>query len=90
MAMATNSMCYYYFSWVLVLSFMLGLMACCMASQIGLGSRLLASQDQAWISDNGTFAFGFTPIVNIQDRFQLGIWFNELPGDRTVVWSANR
>ncbi|KAL9412370.1 hypothetical protein AB3S75_045907 [Citrus x aurantiifolia] len=83
-------MCYYYFSWVLVLSFMLGLMDCCMASQIGLGSRLLASQDQAWISDNGTFAFGFTPIVNIQDRFQLGIWFNELPGDRTVVWSANR
>ncbi|GMY07352.1 G-type lectin S-receptor-like serine/threonine-protein kinase At5g24080 isoform X1 [Fagus crenata] len=60
-----------------------------MASHIGLGSRLLASQDQAWVSDNGTFAFGFTPAER-RDQFELAIWFAELPGDRTIVWSANR
>ncbi|KAK3219933.1 hypothetical protein Dsin_013903 [Dipteronia sinensis] len=63
---------------------------------IGLGSRLLASdhQDQSWVSDNGTFAFGFTPAAaaaeDSRDSFEVGIWFGQLPGDRTMVWSANR
>ncbi|XP_022738918.1 G-type lectin S-receptor-like serine/threonine-protein kinase At5g24080 isoform X2 [Durio zibethinus] len=62
----------------------------CISGQIGLGSRLLASgQGRPWVSDNGTFAFGFTR-SDTRDRFLLGIWFAELPGDRTVVWSANR
>ncbi|XP_039044549.1 G-type lectin S-receptor-like serine/threonine-protein kinase At5g24080 isoform X2 [Hibiscus syriacus] len=62
----------------------------CIAGQIGLGSRLVGSQQgRGWVSDNGTFAFGFTP-SDIRYRFLLGIWFAELPGDRTLVWSANR
>lgn len=62
----------------------------CMAGQIGLGSRLLAKDNRAWVSDNGTFAFGFTQMDDQRDQLQLAIWFAELPGDRTVVWSANR
>lgn len=61
-----------------------------MASQIGLGSRLVAKDNRAWVSDNGTFAFGFTQLNDQPDQLQLAIWFAELPGDRTVVWSANR
>lgn len=52
---------------------------------IGIGSRLLASGEESWVSDNGTFAFGFTP-SDTQDRFLLGIWFAQLPGDQSVVW----
>ncbi|KAJ4843378.1 hypothetical protein Tsubulata_032684 [Turnera subulata] len=65
-----------------------------MAAVIGLGSRLLARENRAWVSDNNTFAFGFTPAKNNanddDNLFQVGIWFLNLPGDRTVVWSANR
>ncbi|GAV84905.1 Pkinase domain-containing protein/S_locus_glycop domain-containing protein/B_lectin domain-containing protein [Cephalotus follicularis] len=61
----------------------------CLASQIGLGSTLLASDDQTWISDNSTFALGFTS-TDTSGQFQLAIWFAQIPGDRTVVWSANR
>lgn len=60
------------------------------SSHIGLGSRLLASQGQVWISDNATFAFGFKPAETDQRMFVLGIWFAKLPGDPTLVWSANR
>ncbi|WCJ36755.1 G-type lectin S-receptor-like serine/threonine-protein kinase At5g24080 [Euphorbia peplus] len=63
---------------------------CLGVGRIGLGSRLLAREDQAWLSDNGTFAFGFTRAVTDTERFQLAIWFNDLPGDRTLVWSPNR
>ncbi|XP_031738955.1 G-type lectin S-receptor-like serine/threonine-protein kinase At5g24080 isoform X2 [Cucumis sativus] len=67
----------------------------CMAGQIGIRSRLFASDhNQVWLSDNRTFAFGFSPLSssgdNVNDRFLLAIWFAELPGDRTVIWSANR
>ncbi|MBA0718917.1 hypothetical protein Golax_006634 [Gossypium laxum] len=69
---------------------LVGLSGDCIAGQIGLGSRLLASdQGPPWVSDNGTFAFGFTP-SETRDRFLLRIWFADLPGDRTMVWSANR
>ena len=81
--MATSS------SFCILFCLVLASFGACMASHIGLGSRLLASQDQAWVSDNGTFAFGFTPAER-RDQFELAIWFAELPGDRTIVWSANR
>ncbi|EXC05931.1 G-type lectin S-receptor-like serine/threonine-protein kinase [Morus notabilis] len=61
-----------------------------MASQIDLGSRLLAKENKAWVSENGTFAFGFTSIKDEDDKLQLAIWFANLPGDRTTVWSPNR
>uniref|UniRef100_A0A7N0UPN8 Receptor-like serine/threonine-protein kinase n=1 Tax=Kalanchoe fedtschenkoi TaxID=63787 RepID=A0A7N0UPN8_KALFE len=63
---------------------------CSLASEIPLGSKLVAGQDASWVSDNGTFAFGFSPDINSRNQFQLTIWFHQLPGDRTVVWSANR
>ncbi|XP_059625051.1 G-type lectin S-receptor-like serine/threonine-protein kinase At5g24080 [Cornus florida] len=61
------------------------------SGRIGLGSRLLARdhEDQAWVSENGTFAFGFTPYTDSRDQFWLAIWFAQLPGDRTIVWSAD-
>ncbi|OVA09482.1 Protein kinase domain [Macleaya cordata] len=58
-------------------------------SSITLGSRLLASENQVWLSKNGTFAFGFNPVDSL-DQFQLAIWYAELPGDRITVWSPNR
>ncbi|GAB4858350.1 hypothetical protein Ancab_009824 [Ancistrocladus abbreviatus] len=70
---------------LLVLAWLFG----CVACQIRPGSQLLASENIAWVSENGTFAFGFTPLDS-NERLQLGIWFAELPGDRVVVWSANR
>ncbi|KAL7003531.1 non-specific serine,threonine protein kinase, partial [Sarracenia purpurea var. burkii] len=60
----------------------------CVSSRIGLGSRLSSEEGRAWVSENGTFAFGFTP-TGSTDKYQLAIWFAELSGDRTVVWSAN-
>ncbi|KAJ0043800.1 hypothetical protein Pint_17581 [Pistacia integerrima] len=83
--MAPSSLCS---SWLLLVFLVMATgFSCCTASQIGLGSRLLASEDQTWISENRTFAFGFTPVPNNRDRFQLAIWFAELPGDRTVTQS---
>nr|GEW04780.1 G-type lectin S-receptor-like serine/threonine-protein kinase At5g24080 isoform X1 [Tanacetum cinerariifolium] len=58
------------------------------SGRVGLGSRLYANNNQAWVSDNGTFAFGFTPSLDQDDQYQLGIWFADLPGDRTLAWSA--
>ncbi|XP_073314826.1 G-type lectin S-receptor-like serine/threonine-protein kinase At5g24080 [Primulina huaijiensis] len=59
------------------------------AGPVAPGSRLFTSQNGAWISDNRSFAFGFTPVDSMNDEFELGIWFQQLPGDRTLVWSAN-
>ncbi|KAJ4955405.1 hypothetical protein NE237_012188 [Protea cynaroides] len=64
-------------------------LASCLSSQITLGWRMSARDSQVLVSENRTFAFGFTE-VDSQDQFQLAIWYAELPGDRTVVWSANR
>ncbi|KAI3901307.1 hypothetical protein MKW92_024622 [Papaver armeniacum] len=61
----------------------------CMARKIQLGSRLTVRDNQTWISNNRTFAFGFTP-TDSRNQFQLAVWYNELPGDRVIVWSANR
>lgn len=86
MASATSSFTCY---WIVVTLF-LGCFCSCISSQIGLGSRLLASKDQVWVSDNGTFAMGFTPSYTDNRLFTLGIWFARLPGNRTLVWSPNR
>jgi hypothetical protein len=77
--------------WVIVVTMFLGCFCSCISSEIGLGSRLLASnKDQVWVSDNGTFAMGFTPSNTDNHLFTLGIWFARLPGDRTFIWSPNR
>lgn len=61
-----------------------------MGSDISLRSSLRASNPkQVWVSDNGTFAFGFAA-MDQQDRFLLGIWYAQIPGDCTLVWSPNR
>jgi len=83
--MASLFMCY-----CVVVTLLLVCFCSCISSQIGLGSRLLASKDQVWVSDNGTFAMGFTPSKSDHHLFTLGIWFARLPGDRTFVWSPNR
>ncbi|WMV20647.1 hypothetical protein MTR67_014032 [Solanum verrucosum] len=59
------------------------------ASGVVLGSRLLAKENQAWFSDNKTFAFGFTPTTESHDQYQLSIWFAQIPGDTTLVWSPS-
>ncbi|VFQ58277.1 unnamed protein product [Cuscuta campestris] len=65
---------------------------------IRLGSRLTAATAAAWVSHNGTFAFGFTPAAvaaasgssSATRQFYLSIWFAMLPGDPTLVWSPNK
>ncbi|KAK9672556.1 hypothetical protein RND81_12G108300 [Saponaria officinalis] len=60
-------------------------------SEIRVGSRLLAKENVAWASKNGTFAFGFSPMYSENDsNLVLGIWYARIPGDRVLVWSANR
>ncbi|KAF5207491.1 G-type lectin S-receptor-like serine/threonine-protein kinase [Thalictrum thalictroides] len=83
--MASQVSTFSLFSFVLLMK-----MTSCLANRIELGSRLVAGDDKAWVSDNRTFMFGFTPTNSKDHQFQLGIWYGELPGDRVVVWSANR
>ncbi|MED6116188.1 hypothetical protein PIB30_097840 [Stylosanthes scabra] len=89
MASATHSF-HCYGASVLVMILGCFISSCISSNQIGLGSRILASKGQTWVSDNGTFAFGFTKSENDNRLFQLAIWFNELPEDPTLVWSPNR
>ncbi|MQL94768.1 hypothetical protein Taro_027416, partial [Colocasia esculenta] len=60
-----------------------------LVGRIPLDSKLSAGENQTWVSENGTFAFGFAESCS-GDGFHLVIWYAELPGDRTIVWSANR
>ncbi|XP_055831224.1 G-type lectin S-receptor-like serine/threonine-protein kinase At5g24080 isoform X1 [Solanum dulcamara] len=73
----------------LLLLFVAELHGSIVSGRVILGSRLLAKENQAWFSDNGTFAFGFSPAVDSNDQYQLAIWFAQLPGDTTFVWSPN-
>ncbi|XP_076896883.1 G-type lectin S-receptor-like serine/threonine-protein kinase At5g24080 [Bidens hawaiensis] len=84
----------YYFpswtTWCLLFAIWLEIIVC-VSGRVGLGSRLYANNDRAWVSNNGTFAFGFAPAPGLSsqdERYQLGIWFADLPGDRTLAWSA--
>ncbi|MQM18811.1 hypothetical protein Taro_051809 [Colocasia esculenta] len=45
--------------------------------------------NETLVSDGGTFALGFFTLGASPPRRYLGIWYN-LPGNRTVVWVANR
>ncbi|KAF8089979.1 hypothetical protein N665_0493s0034 [Sinapis alba] len=76
-----------FFCLFLVSSVQVGLAA---EPSISLGSKLTASEpNRVWVSANGTFAIGFTRFKPT-DRFLLSIWFAQLPGDPTIVWSPNR
>ncbi|XP_020521982.1 G-type lectin S-receptor-like serine/threonine-protein kinase At5g24080 [Amborella trichopoda] len=57
---------------------------------IALGTKMSVGDNRVWISDNGTFAFGFHPTSSSPQQFELAIWFARLPGERTLVWTANR
>ncbi|XP_059298853.1 G-type lectin S-receptor-like serine/threonine-protein kinase At5g24080 isoform X1 [Lycium ferocissimum] len=76
-------------AFALLLLFVIELHGSTVSARVIMGSRLLAKENQSWFSDNGTFAFGFTPTVDSNDQYQLAIWFAQLPGDRTLVWSPN-
>ncbi|XP_058096102.1 G-type lectin S-receptor-like serine/threonine-protein kinase At5g24080 [Magnolia sinica] len=62
---------------------------CLAAGRIPIGSKLSATENQSWVSDNGTFAFGFAS-MDAPNELQLAIWYAGLPGDQTIVWSPNR
>lgn len=79
-------------TWSLFLVVLLEVVVC-ISGRVGLGSRLYANNNQIWESPNHTFAFGFAPASDDtssshDNRYQLGIWFANLPGDRTLAWSA--
>ncbi|XP_074319736.1 G-type lectin S-receptor-like serine/threonine-protein kinase At5g24080 [Silene latifolia] len=78
----------------ILLSYMLTILLSCLVGtvfcKVRVGSRLVARDNVAWVSENGTFAFGFTSMYSRNDQFQLGIWYAHIPGDRVLVWSANR
>lgn len=86
--MASN---FHYSALALVLLLFVAELCCYIESVSGvvLGSRLLAKENKAWFSDNKTFAFGFTPTKESHDQYQLSIWFAQIPGDTTLVWSPN-
>ncbi|WOL08811.1 hypothetical protein Cni_G17564 [Canna indica] len=48
------------------------------------------SGDQTIISSEGNFALGFFAPAGNPSNFYAGIWYNNLSGNRTVVWVANR
>ncbi|XP_074332917.1 G-type lectin S-receptor-like serine/threonine-protein kinase LECRK3 [Apium graveolens] len=55
---------------------------------ISQGSSLTPTGNSSWLSPSGLFAFGFYPQGH--NRFGLGIFFNGLAFNKTVVWTANR
>ncbi|XP_051218851.1 S-locus-specific glycoprotein S13 [Lolium perenne] len=48
------------------------------------------TQGDILISKGADFALGFFSPSSSNNSFYLGIWYHNLPGSRTVVWSANR
>lgn len=61
------------------------------ASEIPLGSKLSAVEDNSWISSNGDFALGFYIAPSQANQFSVGIRFNSkmIPSsEQTVVWGA--
>lgn len=80
----------YYF--MIFLLFLVGLLGrpSRVVGRVPLGSILSARENRGWVSDNGTFAFGFRR-MDSEDELQLAIWYAGLPtDDQAVVWSANR
>ncbi|KAM3381896.1 G-type lectin S-receptor-like serine/threonine-protein kinase isoform X1 [Capsicum galapagoense] len=87
--MASSCLMYYAFALMLLLFLAEFCRYIESVSGVVLGSRLLAIENQAWFSENKTFAFGFTPTTESHDQYLLSIWFAQLPGDRTLVWSPS-
>ncbi|XBH94090.1 hypothetical protein VPH35_084927 [Triticum aestivum] len=58
--------------------------------QLAVGEKLLAGQ--SLVSDGGAFALGYFSPDDAAGpaRRYLGIWYNGIPGPRTVIWVANR
>lgn len=83
------ALCFISSVFALLLLFVAELHVCVVYGSVILGSRLLAKENKAWFSDNKTFAFGFTPTKESHDQYQLSIWFAQIPGDTTLVWSPN-
>lgn len=79
--MSSHSLC--------LIILLLSLPSHCITSQIPLGSQLSARENQTWVSQNRTFAFGFAT-ASLDDHYLLAIWYADLPGDPTIVWSPNR
>ncbi|XP_022766008.1 G-type lectin S-receptor-like serine/threonine-protein kinase SD3-1 [Durio zibethinus] len=60
-------------------------------SEIPLGSKLSAEENNSWVSSNGDFAIGFYNRPDQRNQFSVGIRFNSksIPVDKqTVVWVA--
>eukprot|EP01018_Ginkgo_biloba_P000608 Gb_35930 [translate_table: standard] len=55
---------------------------------IPLNSRISVKGNEVWMSKNGTFALGFSSVSRNENV--LGIWYAGIPGNRTLVWMANR
>ena len=55
---------------------------------IPLESKLTVRQSNFWVSPNGLFSLGFFNLSDQPDRCGVGILFNGLQREKTVVWSA--
>ncbi|MQM14797.1 hypothetical protein Taro_047731 [Colocasia esculenta] len=56
-----------------------------------LTPRRPLSINQTIVSSGGAFALGFfSPASSRSRRAYVGIWYNNIRGDKTVVWVANR
>ncbi|KAK4266350.1 hypothetical protein QN277_027290 [Acacia crassicarpa] len=58
------------------------------SNSIQPGSSLVAGSNTSWRSPSADFAFGFYPLLN--GHYLVGIWFNKIIPNKTLVWSANR
>uniref|UniRef100_A0A0R0HBP3 Receptor-like serine/threonine-protein kinase n=1 Tax=Glycine max TaxID=3847 RepID=A0A0R0HBP3_SOYBN len=59
-------------------------------AKVELNKPLTTDDNNAWRSASGEFAFGFRQLNNDTKLFMVAIWYNMMPGDQTVVWSAKR
>ncbi|XP_028773981.1 G-type lectin S-receptor-like serine/threonine-protein kinase LECRK3 [Neltuma alba] len=58
------------------------------SNSIQLGSSIVAGSNKSWTSPSADFAFGFYPLPH--GRYLVGIWFDKINPQKTLVWSANR
>ena len=60
-------------------------------AKVTLNSPLFTDTDDAWLSPSGEFAFGFRQLNDNDTKlFMVAIWYNMIPDDQTVVWSARK
>ncbi|XP_047335935.1 G-type lectin S-receptor-like serine/threonine-protein kinase At2g19130 [Impatiens glandulifera] len=67
---------------------------CCLSYGAPPPNTISANQtlsgDQTIVSAGGIFALGFFKPSEESNKNYIGIWYNSLPGNQTVVWVANR